>query len=188
MIILPKVRTSKLIAAAFVVWVAVVYFAATTPAAQQEPAPAAAGEYKPPPPPEQPLPYSHKVHLAQGLKCTDCHEGAEKDDHATLPSTQKCMACHSSVKTDSPHIQKLAQYNEKKEAVPWRRVYRLPSFVYWSHKQHVTNGKTTCDTCHGNVAEMEVMQKVKDISMPACIECHKQHSAPVSCDRCHDPQ
>ena len=181
-------RTSKLIAVALVIWAAVVYFAGTSPLAQQEPAPAPTAEYKPPPAPEQPLPYSHKVHLAQGLKCTDCHEGAEKDDHATFPSTQKCMSCHANVKTDSPNIQKLAQYDEKKEAVPWRRVYRVPSFVYWSHKQHVTNGKITCDACHGNVPQMEVMQKVKDISMPACIECHKQHSAPVSCDTCHDPQ
>ena len=181
-------RASKLIAAAFVVWVAVVYFAGMAPAAQQEPAPAQTGEYKPPPPPEQPLPYSHKVHLAQGLKCTNCHQGAEKDDHATFPSTQICMGCHTNVKTDSPHIQKLAEYDAKKEDIPWRRVYRLPSFVYFSHKQHVTDGKITCDTCHGNVPQMDVMQKVKDISMAACIECHKQHSAPVACDTCHDPQ
>jgi len=33
-----------------------------------------------------------------------------------------------------------------------------------------------------------VMQKVKDISMAACIECHKSHSAPVSCDTCHEVQ
>ncbi len=181
-------RTSKLIAPAFVVWAAVVYFGADVPAAQQQPAAAQTGEYRPPPAPEQPLPYSHKVHLAQGLQCINCHETAEKDDHATLPPTQTCMGCHANVKTDSPNIQKLAQFDEKKEDVPWRRVYRLPAFVYFSHKQHVTDGKATCDTCHGNVAQMDVMQKVKDISMAACIECHKQHSAPVACDSCHDAQ
>jgi hypothetical protein len=179
-------RPSKLIAAAFLVWAAVVYVTAGSPAAQQPPL--QPGEYRPPPAPEQPLPYSHKVHLAQGLKCTNCHEGADKDDRATFPPTQTCMGCHTNVKTDSPHIQKLAQLDQKKEDVPWRRVYRLPSFVYFSHKQHVTDGKVTCNTCHGDVAQMDVMQKVKDISMAACIECHKQHSAPVSCDTCHDPQ
>ena len=50
------------------------------------------------------------------------------------------------------------------------------------------DAKVTCDTCHGNVPQMEVMQKVKDISMAACIDCHKAHSARVSCDTCHEVQ
>lgn len=154
------------------------------PAAQQ--ASVQTGDYTPAP--EQPLPYSHKTHLAQGLKCVDCHQTVGTDDHATLPSTSTRMGCHTTVKTDSPNIQKLAQYDEKNEEIPWRRVCRLPEFVYWSHKQHVTDATITCDACHGNVAQMDVMQKVKDISMPTCIECHKEHSARVACDTCHETQ
>ena len=37
-----------------------------------------------------------------------------------------------------------------------------------------------------NVAGLEVMQKLKDTSMAACTECHKQHAAPVLCDSCHE--
>ena len=181
-------RTSKLIAAAFVMWASVIYVAGMTPAAQQPPAAPLTGEYKPPPAPEQPIPYSHKVHLAQGLKCVMCHETVETDDHATLPPTATCMGCHTNVKTDSPNIQKLKGFDDKGEDVPWRRVYRLPSFVYFSHKQHVTDAKVTCDTCHGNVLQMDQMQKVKDISMAACIDCHKSHSARVNCDTCHEVQ
>jgi hypothetical protein len=181
-------RISKVMAAAFIVWVSVVYVAGMSPAAQQEPAVPQTGEYKPPPAPEQPIPYSHKVHLAQGLKCVMCHETVETDDHATLPATATCMGCHANVKTDSPHIQKLKGFDDNNEVVPWRRVYRLPGFVYFSHTQHVTDAKVTCDVCHGNVAQMDAMQKVKDISMAACIECHKSHSAPVSCDTCHEVQ
>ena len=181
-------RVSRLIAVAVVIWAAAVWFTVAS-SAQQEPPPApAASLYKPPPPPEQPIPYSHKTHLAQGLKCVMCHETVETDDHATLPPTATCMGCHSNVKTDSPHIQKLKEWDDKNETVPWRRAYRLPSFVYFSHKQHVTDAKVTCDTCHGNVPQMDVMQKVKDISMAACIECHKSHSAPVNCDTCHEVQ
>jgi hypothetical protein len=177
-----------MIGAAVVIWAAVVVFAGMRPAAQQEPPAPAAGEYKPPPAPEQPIPYSHKVHLAQGLQCVMCHETVETDDHATLPPTATCMGCHTNVKTDSPNIQKLKGYDDKNEAVPWRRVYRLPSFVYFSHKQHVTDAKVTCDVCHGNVPQLDAMQKVKDISMAACIDCHKSHSAPVNCDTCHEVQ
>ena len=180
--------TSKLITAALVVWVVMLSLAAMTTAAQQAPAAPAAGEYRPPPAPEQPLPYSHKTHLAQGLKCVMCHESVETDDHATLPPTATCMGCHANVRTDSPHIQKLKESDDKGETIPWRRVYRLPSFVYFSHKQHVTDAKVTCDTCHGDVPQMEVMQKVKDISMAACIECHKTHAARVNCDTCHEVQ
>ena len=181
-------RASRIIAGAAIVWAAVVFFAVETPSAQRGAAAAPAAEYKPPPPPEQPIPYSHKVHLAQGLQCVMCHETVETDDHATLPPTATCMGCHANVKTDSPHIQKLKEWDDKNEAVPWRRVYRLPTFVYFSHKQHVTDAKVTCDVCHGNVAQMDVMQKVKDISMAACIECHKAHSAQVNCDTCHEVQ
>src|ERR1051326_2441983 len=69
--------------------------------------PPAAGEYKPPPPPVQPIAYSHKQHLAQGLDCALCHAKAKTDDHATLPPTATCMTCHTTVKTDSAEIQKL---------------------------------------------------------------------------------
>lgn len=180
-------RTSRLIAAAFVMWTAVVYFAGMAPAAQDAPAPLT-GEFKPPPAPEQPIPYSHKTHLAQGLQCVMCHETVETDDHATLPPISTCMGCHAKVKTDSPNIQKLKAFDDKNEEVPWKRVYRLPAFVYFSHKQHVTDAKVTCDVCHGNVPQLDIMQKMKDISMAACIECHKSHSAPANCDTCHEVQ
>jgi hypothetical protein len=146
------------------------------------------GEYKPIPPPEQPIPYSHKTHLDQGLTCLMCHGTVETEDFASLPPTSTCMGCHTTVKIDSASIQKLKEYDDKNQQVPWRRVYREPNFVYFSHKQHVVNAKVTCDVCHGNVAEMEQMQKVKDTSMAACMECHKTHSAPMGCDSCHETQ
>ena len=90
------------------------------------------------------------------------------------------------VSTDSAHIQTLKAWDDKKEPVPWRRVYRLPTFVYSSHQQHVTGAKFTCDVCHGDVAQMAQMQKVKDISMAACIDCHRSRSAPEQCDSCHE--
>jgi Cytochrome c7 and related cytochrome c len=146
-----------------------------------------AGEYKPPPPPEQPIAYSHKAHLAQGLACKTCHDGAETEDHAKLPATATCMGCHKSVKTDSPEIQKLAAYDSKPEDVPWKRVYKVPTYVTFSHRVHLAKS-LDCETCHGNVREMQVMQKVKDISMAACMQCHKERDAPVRCDACHEPR
>jgi hypothetical protein len=142
-----------------------------------------------PPPPEQPLPYSHRQHLAVGVTCATCHSMPPPGHAATLPATATCMSCHARVKTDSPAIQELAKAHAAGKPIPWKRVYKVPDFVSFSHKVHVTGAAALdCDVCHGPVREMDVMQRVKDISMPACVECHQQKQAPVRCDTCHDPR
>jgi len=139
-----------------------------------------------PPPPAQPLPYSHKQHLSLGLECKNCHEMPEPGDFAGLPSTAICMGCHNQVKKDSPAIQRLAEYHRESKPVPWARVYRIPDYVFFSHKEHVTRGKANCETCHGPVRERDVMRKEKDTSMAACMDCHRTNNAPLTCDYCHD--
>jgi hypothetical protein len=167
-------------------WTSATGVTAQAPASQE---PAAPGTYRPPPAPVQPIAYSHKQHLAQGLDCAACHVTSRTDSHATLPPTATCMGCHATVKTDSAEIQKLKDFDVKKEDVPWKRVYRLADYVYFSHKVHVASDPSiTCETCHGNVRELDVMQKLKDISMAACVECHKQHAATIRCDGCHEPR
>jgi hypothetical protein len=142
-----------------------------------------------PPPPEQPLPYSHKKHLALGLECATCHTMPEPGRAATLPPTATCMKCHAQVKTESPHIQQLAAAHAADQPIEWKRVYRLPDFVPFDHKIHVAGREAlTCDVCHGDVKEMDVMQRVKDISMAACLECHMEKNAPTRCDSCHEPR
>ena len=139
-----------------------------------------------PPPPVQPLPFSHKQHLATGLECKNCHEIPDPGDFAGIPATAKCMTCHAGIKKDSPHIQKLAEYHGKDTPVPWKRVYRIPDYVFFSHKEHLTRGKVTCEACHGPVRERDVMRKEKETSMAACMECHRTAGASLACDFCHD--
>ena len=134
---------------------------------------------------EQPLPYSHKTHLKMGLKCTECHTMPGKGEAATFPPETKCMQCHASVKTESPHIQKLTEYAKKKEAVPWVRLYRVPEFVWFSHKVHTK--VVDCARCHGPVAERDVMTKEKPIDMNSCMSCHDEHKASNECNLCHNP-
>ena len=104
--------------------------------------------------PVQPIPYSHKQHLALGLECKTCHEMPEPGDDMGLPATAKCMTCHTTVKKDSPSIQKLAQFHNDGQPVPWVRVYHLPDYVDFSHKSHLDAG-AACETCHGKVAERD---------------------------------
>ncbi len=141
----------------------------------------------PGPPIEQPIPYSHKHHVGTlGLQCAQCHQSDEDGFLMQYPNEQVCMACHSAIKTDSPHIQKLAASAEKGESVPWEKIYHVPDYVWFAHDSH-TDANIECSTCHGQVAEHDVLFKAKPTSMISCMECHAEHNAPNDCDFCHDP-
>ncbi len=134
----------------------------------------------------QPIPFSHKLHVQLSLQCLDCHEMPEPGWAATYPAEAKCMACHASIKTDSPAITKLAEYNKGQRPVPWVQIFRLPDYVFFSHKRHYKKAKITCETCHGPVADREVITKEKPTSMVACMDCHVERRASVTCNSCHN--
>jgi len=139
------------------------------------------------PAPEQPLPFSHKHHAGTlKLACKNCHAMPEPGDFATLPPTGTCMGCHTSVKTDSPHIVKLAAAHAAKQKIAWARVYRIPDYVGFSHKIHNAVEGVTCETCHGPVVERAVLRREKEINMSACMDCHRRHNASNHCQFCHD--
>jgi hypothetical protein len=138
------------------------------------------------PAPQQPIPFSHKTHVALGVKCLDCHPIRQPGFAAGLPKETTCMGCHVSMKTDSPHIQKLAQFNKSKQPVPWVKVYKVPDYVWFSHEVHYKEAKIECVECHGPVATRDVIAKEKPTSMNACMDCHRQRNASNECDVCHD--
>jgi c(7)-type cytochrome triheme protein len=108
-----------------------------------------------------------------------------KGEMATYPPESLCMGCHASVRNDSPHIRKLAEFAKDKKSVPWVRIYRLPDYVWFSHKVH--SKKVTCESCHGAVAERNVLTREKPITMKACMACHDEADAPNECNTCHNP-
>ncbi len=135
--------------------------------------------------PEQPIAYSHKTHLSFGLKCKDCHENKDPGEFMGIPATAKCMACHQSIKKESPQIAKLAEFHEAKRTVPWKRVYLLPGFVFFSHKTHLEGG-AECKTCHGEVAQRDRLFKEAGIAMGDCMDCHRRNKASNDCTVCHE--
>lgn len=134
---------------------------------------------------QQPIPYSHKAHLALGLKCNSCHKNADPGEAMGLPAESFCMNCHQAVKTESPHIQALAAAARAKKAVEWVRVYALPSFVYFSHRVHGKGG-VSCESCHGPVREREVITKEVVHTMKNCMACHTEMKAKNECTTCHE--
>lgn len=149
--------------------------------------PAAAAEKLPLPPPEQPIAFSHKLHVGLGAQCRDCHAIKEPGFLAGYPPAATCMACHAAVKADSPEIQKLAEAEKSEKPIEWEKVYRVPDFVWFSHQTHAVDAKVNCETCHGPIAEREAVFKEKPTNMSSCMDCHAQHDAPNDCDLCHNP-
>ncbi len=138
------------------------------------------------PPPEQPIPFSHKTHAAQGLECAKCHPIPDPGDFAEIAETSTCMGCHSAVKTDSPHIRKLAAADSRGEPIDWTPVYMLQDYVFFSHREHIERARASCVDCHGEVAARDALSRERDISMAACMECHRAKSASNECDFCHE--
>lgn len=140
------------------------------------------------PAPAQPVPFSHRIHAAQSLECKQCHPMPDPGDFAELPPVSFCMGCHKNLKSDSPHIQKLAGFHAENKPVPWARVYRVPDYVFFNHKRHLEKAGATCETCHGPVQERDALRRERDISMAACMDCHRSKNASNACNYCHDPR
>jgi hypothetical protein len=58
--------------------------------------------------------------------------------------------------------------------IEWVRIHNLPDHAYFNHAQHVSVGKVECQTCHGQVEEMELVAQHAPLSMGWCINCHRQ--------------
>ena len=139
--------------------------------------------------PDQPIKFSHVIHAGQNqIDCQYCHTGAEKSKHAYIPSATVCMNCHKYVQEGPQYgekeINKIyeasgwnkeeGKYTEPAKPIKWVKIHNLPEHVYFNHAQHVKVGKIACETCHGNVAEMEVVQQFAPLSMGWCVNCHRE--------------
>jgi Cytochrome c7 and related cytochrome c len=136
--------------------------------------------------PVQPIAYTHKVHLANGMHCTDCHVGVDTGPDARLPNVQLCMTCHSVIDTDKPEIKKIAAYYARGEIIPWQRVYDYPpeDHVKFNHAPHIRAG-VDCKVCHGDMTQQTVARRVVNLTMGYCLDCHKQKGASIDCVTCH---
>lgn len=145
--------------------------------------------------PEQPIRFSHKIHAGQnGIDCQYCHYGASKSRHANIPSLNICMNCHKYVKEGPTYgkeeIKKIyaaldydpstQQYGENPKPIRWIRVHNLPDLAYFNHSQHVVAGKVECQTCHGKVEEMDIVEQNAPLTMGWCIDCHRNTEVDVA--------
>jgi hypothetical protein len=136
--------------------------------------------------PPQPVPFSHKVHAGTlKLPCKTCHTNPDPGEMMTIVAASKCMPCHSTIKADSPAIQKLAAFAKENRELKWTRVYQIPGYVFFSHRAHLDAG-STCEECHGPVNTRDQLFRETDISMGGCMNCHRANKASLDCTYCHE--
>jgi len=146
--------------------------------------------------PDQPVPYSHEVHVGQlGMDCRYCHTTVDSAAFAAIPPTQTCIACHAPgtdpVTGDSTALSGIWQGSDKLppvwesfatgDPIEWVKVHDLADYAYFNHAAHVNKG-VSCVSCHGRVDKMEVVYQAKNLSMGWCLECHREpekHLRPV---------
>jgi hypothetical protein len=96
------------------------------------------------------------------------------------------MICHTSERTESPEIQKLAAFSERGEQPPWVRTYwfEQEAAVFFTHKPHMRAG-VECSTCHGDLGSAHRVRREVNQTMGWCINCHRAKQASVDCYICH---
>jgi hypothetical protein len=130
----------------------------------------------------QPVAFSHLRHAE--AKCADCHVTAAKSDRAGLPQADRCMLCHAGLKTENAELAKVAAMAKAGAAIKWVRAYRVPEYVFFSHREHL-KAKLECTECHGPVATREVLAQEISTSMTACMNCHAARKVSNECGFCH---
>ena len=134
----------------------------------------------------QPIEFPHNTHIGKQISCDTCHESVNTGPRAGLPSVRTCMICHEAIATDRPRIQQITAMRDKGIDLAWSRIYGFvpESHVRFNHAPHI-RAKVECSTCHGNLGDMTIAQRVVDHNMGFCVTCHRENNAPVDCLTCH---
>ncbi len=136
---------------------------------------------------EQPIAFSHKKHHEQGIECDTCHRYYKTQTFSGMPTVEVCMECHKEPQTKNPEEEKIRQFSQKKEEIPWKRMYGEPDHVFFSHRRHAVLGKLKCETCHGPIgmSEQPPSGPYVKMTMRWCMNCHAKSKVTNDCQACH---
>ena len=135
----------------------------------------------------QPLPMSHKRHIAKDMKCRACHQGVEGEALASFPTLADCMDCHKTPQGQQPGEPEVRAFAARGQELTWVRLNRLPGHVYFSHAAHVSLTSMKCEQCHRDMSTVEQAPSEADVNpdMSACVACHRDKHASLDCLACH---
>jgi len=128
--------------------------------------------------------------------CMNCHRAVTASRVAMLAEETAAKAENRPFRpVVSPELRKLYRalgLNDARERDPsleptpieWVRVHRVPDFVTFDHRSHVT-AEVACQTCHGPVETMERVRQDATLLMGWCVNCHRAQQATLDCGACH---
>lgn len=138
----------------------------------------------------QPVSFNHKIHLDDGLTCDGCHQAlGTPSPQAGKPPVSVCQTCHNpdSPLSDSATEKQLLSFLKQGKEPPWKRIHRVPDYVFFSHYRHATLGKIECKECHGEMEKRTTPPErpAYHMTMNWCMSCHRKRKAVADCDSCH---
>jgi len=142
-------------------------------------------------------PFSHRIHLGQGLECVECHTAAAastKVEDNLLPAKRVCLACHEDgeVAIPSPPTTRLSKFSHALHlkmgsaapfivsAIDHGNYLQPPGDI----RRHL-NTKNLCQACHRGLEESDQVTRAALPQMADCLVCHTQIDPPFSCEDCH---
>ncbi len=144
--------------------------------------------FRPSPNVVQPIAFNHQLHTGElEMTCDICHQFYSSGKHSGLPSLASCMDCHEEPLTESPEEQKIRDLAAAGQDDVFRKLFKMPDHVFYSHRRHAELGEIACETCHGAVATSSVppQRPLVRVSMNSCVECHEREQVSSECTSCH---
>lgn len=134
----------------------------------------------------QPIAFNHEIHT-EILDCDVCHELALTGAHSGLPGLSTCLQCHEEPMTTASEELKIGELAATGEDQVFRKLFRLPDNVFYTHRRHAGFAELDCATCHGSIAQTTSPPAVPliRITMEFCIDCHRESGASEECTDCH---
>ncbi len=135
---------------------------------------------------KQPIAFNHKIHAENGLVCLDCHIYYETQEFSGRPTIDICSGCHEEPQGEGHEEAKIVEFVQSGKEVDWKRLYRVPEDVTFSHRLHVVVGELECTACHGQIGETtKPPGKPVKIKMKKCMKCHEARNVDNDCIACH---
>lgn len=124
--------------------------------------------------------------------CMNCHKGINKyegedklvrEDGVAVDGTAEIQKLYEYAGWNPLANAGKGAYNADKNGdgmpdgskpIEWVKIHSLPDHVYFNHSQHIKVGKQQCQTCHGNIQEMDEVYQFSNLSMGWCVNCHRE--------------